>query len=125
MSPYGVDKKLGGDSPSNVKWMEKCVSGISGTNKRTGKPYTEGEKIAICKAQLRKSKSKSEELPEEIVIEESTEDEVEDTMEQCIRKMMDSGKAKTTEEAHQMCQAMLSRSNYEAETLQFFLTKIL
>ena len=57
--PYGIDKKQGGDSPSNVKWMEKCVAKISGTNKRTGKPYTKGEKIAICKAQLKKKKGKA------------------------------------------------------------------
>jgi len=55
--PYGVDKKLGGDSKENDSWMEKCVAGINGKNKRTGKPYTKGEKIAICKAQLKKSKS--------------------------------------------------------------------
>lgn len=52
--PYGVDKKIGGDNPQNDSFMEKCVSKISGTNKRTGKPYTKGEKIAICKAQLKK-----------------------------------------------------------------------
>lgn len=52
--PYGVDKKMGGDNPSNTKFMESCVSSIKGTNKKTGKPYTKGEKIAICKAQLRK-----------------------------------------------------------------------
>lgn len=57
--PYGVDKKKGGDSPSNVKFMEKCVAGISGTNKRTGKSYTKGEKVAICKSQLKKNKSKA------------------------------------------------------------------
>lgn len=52
--PYGVDKKQGGDSPGNVKWMEKCTAKLSGTNKRTGKPYTKSEKIAICKSQLKK-----------------------------------------------------------------------
>lgn len=38
--PYGISPKEGGDSPSNDAWMEKCVGAISGTNKRTGKPYT-------------------------------------------------------------------------------------
>lgn len=55
--PYGIDKKIGGDSKENVSWMEKCVSSIKGNNKRTGKPYTKGEKIAICKAQLKKGKA--------------------------------------------------------------------
>ena len=35
--------------------MEKCVDSIKGTNKRTDKPYTKGEKIAICKVQLKKT----------------------------------------------------------------------
>ena len=56
--PYGVDKKQGGDSPSNVKFMENCVKSITGKNKRTGKPYTKSEKIAICKQALRNRKKK-------------------------------------------------------------------
>jgi hypothetical protein len=56
--PYGVDKKQGGDSPANVKFMENCVKDIQGTNKRTGKLYTKSEKIAICKQALRNRKSK-------------------------------------------------------------------
>ncbi|KKN52720.1 hypothetical protein LCGC14_0609570, partial [marine sediment metagenome] len=28
--PYGVDKKKGGDSPSNTKWIERCVSKVRG-----------------------------------------------------------------------------------------------
>lgn len=47
----------GGDTPTSTKWMEDCVTSISGTNKRTGKPYTKGEKIAICKAQYDKKGS--------------------------------------------------------------------
>lgn len=37
-----------GVSPRLTKKMEDCVSKIRGINKRTGKPYTKGEKIAIC-----------------------------------------------------------------------------
>jgi hypothetical protein len=62
--PYGIDKKHGGDSPENVKKMERCVSGISDTNKRTGKPYTKSEKIAICKSRLFKKKSEAEAIAE-------------------------------------------------------------
>lgn len=56
--PYGVSKEQGGDSPSNVSFMERCVSHISGKNPRTGKPYTKGEKIAICKTALKRRKEK-------------------------------------------------------------------
>ena len=37
--------------------VERCVSKIKGINKRTGKPYTESEKWAICTA-MHKVKSK-------------------------------------------------------------------
>jgi len=59
--PYGVDKKQGGDNPSNTRFMERCVSRIKGKNSKTGQPYTKGEKIAICKKALelrRKSKKR-------------------------------------------------------------------
>lgn len=56
--PYGVSKEQGGDSPSNVSFMERCVSHISGKNPRTGKPYTKGEKVAICKTALKRRKEK-------------------------------------------------------------------
>ena len=56
--PYGVDKKIGGDNPSNVKFMEKCVKRITGTNPSTKQPYTKGEKIAICKTSLKNRKKK-------------------------------------------------------------------
>ena len=48
--PYGIKN----ESPEQTKWMEKCVGSITGTNKRTGKNYTEDEKIAICKWNLKK-----------------------------------------------------------------------
>jgi hypothetical protein len=59
--PYGIKN----ETPEQTKWMERCVSGIKGTNKRTGKPYTEGDKIAICKAQLKKTGASEEALSEE------------------------------------------------------------
>jgi predicted RNA-binding Zn-ribbon protein involved in translation (DUF1610 family) len=46
MSPYG------GTTPEQDAKIERCIAGISGINKRTGKPYTEQEKIMICKAQV-------------------------------------------------------------------------
>lgn len=46
--PFGIK----GETPAITARMEKCVAGIKGVNKKTGKPYTEGEKIAICKTSL-------------------------------------------------------------------------
>lgn len=57
--PYGVDKKLGGDNPSNVKWMEKCVSRVQGTKDKQGHAIDKGRAIAICKATLKKSRQKN------------------------------------------------------------------
>lgn len=50
--PYGIDKKIGGDSPSNVKWMEECVA----KQIKAGKDKSSA--IAICKYILKKSKKK-------------------------------------------------------------------
>jgi len=41
------------------KAVEECVAKISGTNKRTGKPYTESEKWAICNSAHKKKMGKS------------------------------------------------------------------
>lgn len=38
------------------KKIDDCVKAIKGINKRTGKPYTEDEKWAICTAQHQKGK---------------------------------------------------------------------
>lgn len=51
--PYGVDKDIGGDSPTNDKWMEGCVSRV----KKQGKD--EGSAIAICKTTLKNKKKKN------------------------------------------------------------------
>ena len=50
--PYGIDKKQGGDSPSNVKWMEKCVA----RQIKNGKDKSSA--IAICKHVLKEKKKK-------------------------------------------------------------------
>lgn len=120
--PYGVDKQQGGDSPENVSFMEKCVKGIGGTNKRTGKPYSEGEKIAICKTALKNKKSKSASV--EYINEEelaAEKDKVEQAMEICHQRMMKTGKAKNMDEAHQLCQKALAKSSYELYRLEFIL----
>jgi ribosomal protein S7 len=48
--PYGVDKKIGGDSKENDKWMENCVTKVM----KSGKD--KGSAIAICKTSLQKMK---------------------------------------------------------------------
>lgn len=54
MSPYGIDKDLGGDSKENDSWMEQCVQKVM----KKGKDKSSA--IAICKATLRKSKGNKE-----------------------------------------------------------------
>lgn len=49
--PYGIKD----ETPEQTKWMDNCVSSITGTNSKTGKPYTEAEKVAICKWNLKKN----------------------------------------------------------------------
>jgi len=58
--PYNIPQNLGGDSPENTRWIEECVNSITGINKRTRRPYTKGEKIAICKTMLREKKSRED-----------------------------------------------------------------
>ena len=48
--PYGIDKKLGGDSPENDKWMENCIQKVM----KGGKD--KGSAIAICKTTFHKMK---------------------------------------------------------------------
>jgi hypothetical protein len=75
--PYGIPN----EKPEQTSWMERCVSGIKGKNKRTGKPYTEGDKIAVCKAQLKKQGWKAS---EESMSEESLRD-----LEEKIRRALE------------------------------------
>jgi c-di-AMP phosphodiesterase-like protein len=51
MSPYGVDKDLGGDNEENVSWMENCVRKVM----KQGKDKSSA--VAICKATLKRSKN--------------------------------------------------------------------
>ena len=66
--PYSIPKDSGGDSKENDSWMESCVSKVEGTkNKRTGKPFTKSEAIAVCKANLIKSRGKKTDASLEIL----------------------------------------------------------
>lgn len=55
--PYGVDKKIGGDSKENDSWMEDCVTKVMNNS---GKDKSSA--IAICKAQLQKKKESKSSL---------------------------------------------------------------
>jgi hypothetical protein len=58
--PYGVDKSIGGDNPSNDKWMEDCVAKV----KKQGKQ--KGNAIAICKVTLEKHKGNQKDASIEV-----------------------------------------------------------
>ena len=55
MSPYGMDKNMGGDSPENVKWVENCVQKVMGKMK-PGMMNGKAHAIAICKDTFKKMK---------------------------------------------------------------------
>jgi ATP-dependent Clp protease, protease subunit len=47
-----------GVAPKDVPKVDKCIADLSGKiNKRTGKPYTKSEKIAICVSSIKKGAS--------------------------------------------------------------------
>ncbi len=48
---------FGGTTSEQDKKIDSCISQISGTNKKTGKPFTPSEKVAVCKAQVMGVKS--------------------------------------------------------------------
>lgn len=50
--PYGIPKAKGGDSVANINKLEACIAAINGNNPQTGAPYTQAEKIALCKTSL-------------------------------------------------------------------------
>jgi hypothetical protein len=104
MSPYGVDKKIGGDNEDNVSFMEKCVNSIVGTNKRTGKPYTKGEKIAICKTQLKKSKSDIDAMSS-----------LEEIQKQFLNKEINRGKSLV--QAQALFEAYLAKNDFDLDSL--------
>lgn len=134
--PFGVDKKIGGDNKTNDTFMEKCVAGITGTNKRTGKPFEKGEKIAICKAQLDKKKEKqaSQGIEIEFDLEElmaainggemdNTMNNHSKFMSQCMQKMMDTGQAQTTEDAKMLCERALEINDNEVDSAIVYINR--
>lgn len=102
------------------KAVEDCVKKISGNNKKTGKPYTQSEKWAICQAANKKSKAGLDEpiSDEDIAL---AEEHMGKEMDACHQRMMKSGRAKTDAEAHQLCMKELAKSGFDIYKLQMFL----
>lgn len=61
MSPYGVDKELGGDNPANDAWMENCVTKVM-----KGGVKDKGRAVAICKVTLKKHKGNQKDASIEV-----------------------------------------------------------
>jgi len=54
--PYGMPKDMGGDSPENDSWMERCVKKVQGRKAKDGKVIDKSRAIAICKSTFMKMK---------------------------------------------------------------------
>lgn len=107
MSPYGVDKKLGGDNKKNDSWMESCVTSVMNKQK---KPKSSA--IAICKAQMkRKNESKSNLNEDEIKIDQDIIGREDIQRHQYIGKAMSDGKS--FEQALSDYEATLAKHNFE------------
>lgn len=113
--PYNVDKKMGGDSEENTGFMEKCVSSISGTNKKTGKPYTKGEKIAICKTALKRKKESNSSL--ETFAEQEDIDKVELITNTYLQKLYKTKRANSLVEAEHLLEVALARCDHNIDYL--------
>ncbi len=105
------------------KWVEDCVNKISGTNPRTGKPYTEEEKWAICQMAWKKKQEKAE-IDTDINLYKYVEiakKYINIKMEACCKKIIKMGKAKTMEEAHQFCINGLSKAGFDFDKLELII----
>jgi hypothetical protein len=60
---------------------------------------------------------------DEIIIDEAIAAEVETTMAECMKKMMNSGKAKNPQDAREMCAGLMAKSNFSPTQLNLILAK--
>lgn len=97
--PYGIQKSIGGDSEENDGWMEKCVARVQETGK------SKSSAIAICKAQLKKNKTKAE-----FILDEDIMNSFSNYREQWIRKSMNEGK--TFNESSALFDSHLAVNNF-------------
>ncbi len=98
------------------KAVEDCVKKISGTNKRTGKPYTTSEKWAICQAAHKKGKEKAEYTDEEL---NAAIEDVTGLMEKAAIKLFHNGKVQNMDQAYAMAEVLLARSGYDVDKLDY------
>jgi hypothetical protein len=92
------------------KKLEDCVAKVSGTNKRTGKPYTQSEKYAICNSMMKKhNEGKAEEEVASIV-----ENEIESAKDRLIQQK----KVNNREEAGMHVDIVLTRYNYDIDEMK-------
>ncbi len=117
--PYGVDKKLGGDSKENDAWMERCVTSVM----KGGKEKSNA--IAICKSQMKKMHEKKENKAglDEIVIDYDIITRADTIRNRVIRQLMQKGN--TFEDAKALYGGLLARSNYDLDALPAILSSIM
>jgi hypothetical protein len=115
MSPYNMKN---GDTPKSDAWMEKCVSSITGKNKRTGKPYTEGERIAICKTQYEKSKG-----AEFTSIDEDILRSIENLELRVVAQLFKNKRVYNASGAMAIYEMLLAKSGYDPKILELLLEK--
>jgi len=92
------------------KQLEDCVAKVSGTNKRTGKPYTRSEKYAICNAQMKKSNEGKAEAEVASIV----ENEIESAKDRLIQQ----GRVKNRDEASMHVEVVLTRYNYDVDEMK-------
>jgi len=99
--------------------LDRCVADLEGkTNKRTGKPYTQSEKFAICNAAMKKESKAEFVASNEIAL---AAEHFDAKMNACHQRMMKTGRAKSMDEAHQLCQKMLAKASNDIHKMEFIL----
>ncbi len=98
------------------KAVEDCVKKISGMNKRTGKPYTNSEKWAICQAAHKKSKEKAEYTDAELI---AAIEDVTALMEVAATRLFRTGKVQNMVQAYMMAEVLLARADYDVQKLDY------
>ena len=98
--------------------VEKCVSEIKGTNKKTGKPYTRSEKYAICTAAHKKGMEGKSDLDLEQI-----SDTVANATFNYATQMYNAKRVPTMTIAYELAQVALARYNYDYEALEMTIGK--
>jgi len=112
--PFGMPKNMGGDSPENVKFMERCVSKVM----EQGRPKDSA--IAICKSQfmkMHKRDSKSTLTGDEpIIVDYDIINDVLGKINFTIRTLMLQGNS--FDSARTLCHDLLAKANYDMDVFK-------